>query len=300
MTTRRETMKAPLQDQTIPQEANVAWWESNPMIYDNWRGELKSVPGSKQWFHEIDARFFNPVASWFAQAPDEKPFSKLIPFDTLKGKRVLEVGCGSGAHARLLAESGCELTCVDITERAVETTQRRLSTFGLEANVLRMDAERLEFADESFDFVWSWGVVHHSSNTERVVGEIARVLRPGGQFRAMVYHRPSAFVTYATVAGALSGKLFRSGYDDVIASYSDGATARFYSKAEFQALLGRYFSEVETAVFGQKTELIPLPGSGLAGKLKRQLVASFPDRLGESLLERWGKFLFAVADKAKT
>jgi ubiquinone/menaquinone biosynthesis C-methylase UbiE len=52
-----------------------------------------------------------------------------------------------------------------------------------------MDAEHLAFPDASFDFVWSWGVIHHSSNTWQIVGEIQRVLKPGGTAVIMVYHR---------------------------------------------------------------------------------------------------------------
>ena len=90
------------------QDDNARWWERNPMVYDNFRGE--GVPATREEFERIDRRFFSRCSSWFAQAPGDRPFSSLIPFDRLRGRRVLEIGCGSGAHARLLAESGrrCE------------------------------------------------------------------------------------------------------------------------------------------------------------------------------------------------
>lgn len=281
------------------QRANAEWWQANPMIYDNFRGGLpvEAAPGTREWYEEIDRRFFSDYASWFAQAPGERPYSGLIPFDQLRGKRVLEIGCGSGAHARLLAESGCDLTCIDITERGVETTKRRLEVYGLRADVRRMDAERMEFADESFDFVWSWGVIHHSSDTDRVIGEIARVLRPGGETRLMVYHLHSLVAVYATLAGVATGSVFRMPYRDMLGSFVDGAIARFYTQREFADRLRPHFGEVTTAAFGQKNELIPLPGIGPLADFKIALSRAIPRPVASALLRRWGWFLWAQARK---
>lgn len=277
------------------QDDNVQWWEQHPMVYDNFRGE--AVPATREEFDRVDRRFFSRCASWFAQAPGERPFSALIPFERLHGKRVLEIGCGSGAHARLLAESGCDLTCVDITRTGVEMTRRRLALHGLSADVRRMDAERLEFPDAAFDFVWSWGVIHHSADTARVVAEIARVLRPGGEVRLMVYHRPSFLAAYATVAGVLTGRIFRMSREELLHSYVDGAVARFYTADEFRALLAPHFRRVETGALGQVNELIPLPGWGPLAEIKVAMTKLIPRALFEPLLRRWGYFLWVRADR---
>jgi ubiquinone/menaquinone biosynthesis C-methylase UbiE len=284
------------QRRTVPlQEANERWWDDHPMIYDNFRGGLPLAPGTREWYEEIDRRFFSQVSSWFAHAPGEKPFSRLIPFERLKGLKVLEVGCGSGAHARLLAEAGCRLTCIDITRKGVEMTRHRLALYGLEADVRQMDAEHMDFDDASFDFVWSWGVIHHSSDTPRVVGEIARVLKPGGEARIMVYHRRSFLAAYATVAGVLTGRIFRMSHADVLHSFVDGALARFYTRPEFAALLSRHFREVDTAAMGQINELIPAPGKGPLMGWKLSLARRIPRAVYEPLLRRWGYFLWACA-----
>jgi ubiquinone/menaquinone biosynthesis C-methylase UbiE len=68
---------------------------------------------------------------------------------------------------------------VDITDYAVKSTRDRLRLMGLKGDIIRIDAEHMGFPDNSFDFVWSWGVIHHSSNTENVLREILRVLRQG-------------------------------------------------------------------------------------------------------------------------
>lgn len=284
-------------DDPAVQQQNIKWWQSHPMVYDNFRGGLPGQPKTREWYEEIDRRFFNDVASWFAQRPGETPFSALIPFEQLRGKRVLEIGCGSGAHARLLAQSGCKLTCIDITPGGVEMTRERLAVYGLEAEVLQMDAERLEFPDESFDFVWSWGVIHHSSNTSNVIRQIARVLRPGGETRLMVYHRRSFYALWAAIGGTLSGRIFRMPFADVLNTYADGALARFYTQREFAGLLRQHFSSVSTSAYGQKNELLPLPGAGRLADIKLAVSHAIPNAVAGPLLHRWGNFLWAVARK---
>ena len=116
-------------------------------------------------------------------------------FDAWKDKRVLEIGVGLGADHQRFAENGAILYGIDLTERAVRLAKERLRLFGLHSTIEVGDAEALRFANSSFDLVYSWGVIHHSPNTKQAAGEILRVLRPGGKFRVMIYHKFS-FVGY--------------------------------------------------------------------------------------------------------
>jgi 2-polyprenyl-3-methyl-5-hydroxy-6-metoxy-1,4-benzoquinol methylase len=270
------------------------WWETNPMSYD-WHKTLQAQEGTLEFFHGIDSRFF--ASSSFYSG--KRPFEKWIPFDALKDKRVLEIGCGLGAHAQLLSEAGCNLTCIDLTEKAVATTKQRLELSGLTADIRRMDAEKLDFADGEFDFVWSWGVIHHSADTERIIREVCRVLKPGGEFRVMVYHRRSLNGLYCLVRGLFTGKFFRGmSAPDVLSFYTDGYLARYYTRRELRKLLARSgFSHVETRVLGQKSELLPLPGKGASGHVKRAFLHIIPDAFAECALSVAGNFLFAIARK---
>lgn len=276
------------------QAESKGWWETNPMSYD-WHRTLRAAEGTREFYEEIDRRFF--ASSSFYRG--NRPFEKWIPFDHIKGKRVLEVGCGLGAHAQLLSEAGCHLTCIDLTQKAVQSTRRRLELQGLHADVRQMDAEKMEFPDGEFDFVWSWGVIHHSANTGRIVQQIFRVLKPGGEFRLMVYHRRSLSGLYCLVRGFLSGKFFKGmSAHEVLSFYTDGYMARFYTRRELREFLARCdFSHVETSVLGQKSELVPLPGRGASGKLKRAILRGFPDAIAEPILSVAGYFLFAVGQK---
>src|SRR5205085_539710 len=107
----------------------------------------------------------------------------------LYDKDVLEIGVGQGTHAQLLAPRCKSFTGIDLTTCAVEMTSERLKLFKIPGAVLEMDAEHMSFGDGSFDYIWSWGVIHHSADTNRVLKEMHRVLRPGGKCTVMIYYR---------------------------------------------------------------------------------------------------------------
>lgn len=289
---------APAPSETQVQAENRRWWDANPMSYD-WYKTIVAAEGTREFYQEIDRRFFSSSSFYSGRTPSGRPFEKWIPFDQLPGKRVLEIGCGMGAHAQLLSEAGCNLTCIDITNRAVDNTRRRLALCGLPGDVCRMDAEEMNFHDGEFDFVWSWGVIHHSAHPERILQHVYRVLKPGGEFRFMVYHRHALSGFYSLIRGFLTGK-FSQGMSvrQVLSFYTDGYLARFYTRTELRdVLFDLGFSRVETRILGQKSELLPLPGKGALGSLKRVLLGFIPDSVAEQVLSVAGYFLFAVAYK---
>lgn len=268
------------------------WWTDNPMTYD-WRGEIPYEPGSPEHLAEVEKRFL--AEAWFAQTPGAPPFSALIPFDELHGKDVLEIGCGTGVHTRLLAQSGANVTAVDLTPTAVEFTTRRLTHAGLLANVVEADAESLPFPEASFDFVWSWGVIHHSTDTDRVIAEISRVLRPGGRLAFMVYHRTSLtyWLNYVLYRGVMRGGLLRESPDELANRWSDGVIARHYTRRRLADSLKPWFDDIETKVMGQIGEAIPLPS-----RARRQVARLVPKHPQEQLLRHLGWFLFATARRS--
>jgi SAM-dependent methyltransferase len=106
--------------------------------------------------------------------------------------RVLEFGCGQEASAFRLAQRGCDVTAIDISDVAVADARREALRRGL-ANItcLRMDAEELLLATESVDLVCGTGILHHLE-LRAAAAEIARVLRPGGRavFLEPLGHNP--------------------------------------------------------------------------------------------------------------
>jgi len=276
------------------QKESRSWWHNHPMSYD-WHNTNPAAEGTKEFFDEIDRRFFNASPLYRG----DRPFAAVIPFDTLNGKRVLEIGCGLGSHSQLLTEAGCRLTSIDLTPRAVGLTKRRLELNGLPADVREMDAEQMDFPDNEFDFVWSWGVIHHSAHTDVIVKQVARVLRPGGEFRCMVYNR-KAFDSYVKlVRGFLTGKqLRRMSTADILSYYTDGYVARYFTPNELASLLATSGLAVKDIhPMGQTSELFPIPGKGIIGRLKYSLVARMPKDLTARALLKTGSFLFGIAGK---
>jgi len=115
----------------------------------------------------------------------------LVPFSETKGKKVLEIGTGNGADGVMFALNGAIYTGVDLTEAALEATRRHFETLGLCGAFRKEDAERLSFADDSFEVVYSHGVLHHTPNPRTAIKEVHRVLKPGGRAIIMLYHKHS-------------------------------------------------------------------------------------------------------------
>jgi ubiquinone/menaquinone biosynthesis C-methylase UbiE len=278
------------------QKANAEWWGKNPMRYDV-SDAVNQREFTKEFYAEIDRRFFTNASEFL---PHKKlPFDTLIPFDELPNLDVLEIGVGSGSHAQLIAKHARSFTGIDLTEYAVRSTGARLAQFGIRANILQMDAEKLKFPDSAFDFVWSWGVIHHSANTREVLKEIHRVLKPGGKAIIMVYHR--SFWFYYVLAGffwgVLRGQLIRHRSVHAVAqNIIDGALARYYTPKEWTAIVGDLFKIDEMFVCGQKAELVPIPGS----RFKTAILNAIPNSFSRFFTNRLKMGYFLVSRLSKS
>ena len=106
------------------------------------------------------------------------------------GKDVLEVGLGQGADAEQIVRRGGRWSGLDLTKEAVARTAMRMKLRGLDHGVIRQGSIlRCPFEDDSFDLVFSHGVLHHVPDVRAASGELHRVLRPGGELVVMVYAR---------------------------------------------------------------------------------------------------------------
>jgi ubiquinone/menaquinone biosynthesis C-methylase UbiE len=163
---------------------------------------------------------------------------------------VLEIGVGMGADHLEWARSGPgRLAGIDLTPRAVAWTAQRLAAHGYASELAEGDAERLAFPDNSFDIVYSWGVLHHSPDTPQAFREARRVLRPGGLLRAMIYHRPSivGLMLWARY-GLGTGHPARS-LTDIYARHLESPGTKGYTVAEARALVAPFRScEIRSAI----------------------------------------------------
>jgi ubiquinone/menaquinone biosynthesis C-methylase UbiE len=276
------------------QEQVRDWWDRNPMSYDV-DDPIPYDEGSQEYFREIDRRIFHPRYMRLTADESGKPFSLFVDFDSLRGKDVLDVGIGSGIATQMLAEAGANVTGVDLTQWAVETTRHRLDAFGLEADVRQADAEQLPFADASFDLVFSWGVIHHSSDMDRALGELVRVTRPGGRIVLMVYHRHSLFyVVYRGFQRFLPlARRLGLHFEGARAGETEGLIARHFTVSELRGKLTRAgLRDVWIRPYGQDAELLPLPR-----RLRLPVTERLPRAVKDPILRRLGHQLGVRATK---
>ena len=278
------------------QDHNRGWWESHPMRYD-WKQKIVHEEFSRGFYEEIDRRFFADAGEYL---PWKKiPFDPLVDFPGLADKDVLEIGVGSGSHAGLLASHARSFTGIDITDYAVKSTTSRLAAFGLKGDVRRMDAEKLEFPDNSFDFVWSWGVIHHSANTRQIPSaRSTAILRPGGKCTTMVYCRNwyNYWFVSGFCLGIVRGELFKGrSLHQIQQRWTDGGMARYYSVPEWKSQLSD-FSKIESVrIVGSKAQLVPLPG----GRFKEFVMALVPNPVSRLFTNTCGLGNFLVSTVVK-
>ena len=187
---------------------------------------------SKAWFEEVEDYRYSV-----------EPFiHSIAQFTRHGGKRVLEIGVGAGSDHLNWAKAGADLFGVDLTEKGIETTRKRLNLYDLKSNLQRIDAENLPFEDNYFDIVYSWGVIHHSEDTEQIIKEILRVLKPGGKFLGMIYHRRAIHTFNLWLKNAfLKGKPWRS-FKYVLYHFNESIASKAYTFKETRTL----FKEFET------------------------------------------------------
>ena len=220
-------------------------------------------------------------------------------FGEARGKRVLEIGVGAGSDFRSWVENGARVTGIDVTEAAIRLTAEHLKVKGLHtaSHELRTaDAEQLPFDDGTFDIVYSYGVFHHTPDTAAALREAHRVLKPGGEMRAMVYHVPSwtGFMLW-TRWGLLAGRPFVSQKQAIFETLESPGT-KAYTLSEARTLVasaGFHLVSVESRLCPGDL-LHTLPSARYRGwryrlvwrLYPRWLVALLGDRFGLNLLIR--------------
>jgi SAM-dependent methyltransferase len=284
-----------------------AFWQAHPCGTKFSDAEI----GSREFFERVEAHRY--TKEW--HIPDAADFAGA------KGLRVLEIGCGLGTDGAQFARAGADYTGVDLTEAAIELARKKFELFGLRGKFKVADAENLDFAADSFDIVYSHGVLHHTPDTAGAVREIHRVLKPGGRAVVMLYHRGSynyrvgIRVLRRTGAGLLKSErgikiihrltgepidslrehaaLLKSstngqvGADEFLNQSTDGAgnpLARVYSRREARELF-RDFREVELRAYFLNKRFIPVLGKFL------------PRSMESALASRWGWHLWIYATK---
>ena len=224
----------------VPLEAVREYWDRRPC---NIRHSPAPV-GSRQYFDEVEKRRYlvEPHIWDFAE------------FDRWKGAKVLEIGCGIGTDTINFARAGAYVTAVDVSPHSVRLAQERAGVYGLGNRIKYFVADAENLSDrvqpESYDLVYSFGVVHHTPHPEGVIAQIREhYVQPGSVLKLMVYHRHAW-----KVLGILAthGKWAFWKVDELVAKYSEAQTGcpitYTFSRSDVRRLLGPAFDIDEIEV----------------------------------------------------
>lgn len=196
------------------------------------------------------------------------------------GKSVLEVGCGPGTDFIQFVLHGAHAIGVDLSLKSLQICKQRLNEKRLAGALAQCDAQMMPFPDETFDVVYSFGVLHHIPIPSEAVAEIHRVLKRKGRLLAMVYHKRSFSVCKNLIKhGLLQGRL--SSTDSILAKCLESPGTRAFTTGQAKSLFS-VFQDVKVRPVVTYYDTL-------------HLATSLPRWLG--YWDRFGWFMLITAEK---
>jgi len=231
----------------------------------------RNPPGSPGFFADLDEYHFDKLHHLL----------RLVDFEGQRGKKVLDVGCGTGVDLVRFARAGATVTGVDIAPAAIGLARRNFEFRRLEAELIVADGESLPLADAQYDLVFAHGVVPYTSNPRALVRECRRVLKPGGQAIFQAYNRISWL---NLLSKAMKVEL----------EHQDAPVLRKYSASEFRALLDGFAAvRLVPERFPVRTRL----HRGWKGALFNTFFVGAFNALPRPLVRRFGWHLLAFCER---
>ena len=206
-----------MDDQSVKQKI-VAYWDRQPCNIRHSQQEL----GTVEYFEEVTAKRYHV----------EPHILDFAGFHKWQGKRVLEIGCGIGTDAEQFVRHGAEYVGIDISKESIALCLQRFKVLDLHGkfyNIDLLDDSIVKTELGKFDLVYSYGVLHHSPNIHSHVEEIHKLVKPGGEFRFMVYAKNSW--KYAMIQKGL----------DQFEAQAECPYAEAFTNDEIVSLLDSYF-----------------------------------------------------------
>ena len=214
--------------ENVPVEKVKEYWNKRPCNIRHSSAEI----GTRRYFDEVEARkyFVEPHIPRFAE------------FEKWRGKKVLEIGCGIGTDTINFARHGAFVTAVELSEKSLEIARRRTEVYGLQDRIRFYNGNAEELSGflhvESFDLVYSFGVIHHTPHPQRVFEEIKRYCKPETEIRVMLYSKWCWKVLWIIMT---YGKGAFWGAGELVRNYSEAQTGcpvtYYYSFADIRKLL---------------------------------------------------------------
>jgi len=278
----------------------MEWWGENKCDLDAYiTGSENIEEGTWKYFQNTDRKWFKWHHPW---ANSQFPIlHRWIDYPSLAGKKVLEIGCGVGTMLEQFCGQGIECHGLELNFPSARLTYRRteLNNFKGKGYVYQGDAETLPFKDSTFDYILSYGVLHHTENTQKALDEIHRVLKPDGSFMLMMYNKDSINYWWHIYFGwgILKGKLWKMTPRQLTASRTDrnyqggNPRADFTSKKELRKMLNK-FSNLKLYPTGSTEQIKLLPWSKLP--LFKFII---PESIAQKLVSKFGKLVYIKGRK---
>ena len=157
-------------------EKIIDYWNNQPCNINHSRLEKCT----KEYFDEVEKR------KYFI----ENHIPAFAEFEKWKDKKVLEIGCGIGTDAVNFAKNGAIYTGIELSSESVEITKKRFDLFDLKGTFYNVDAQNIEDLykiGKDFDLIYTFGVIHHSPDPQKIIDNCLLILKPGGVLKVMVY-----------------------------------------------------------------------------------------------------------------
>jgi ubiquinone/menaquinone biosynthesis C-methylase UbiE len=260
-----------------------------PELKDRVRDFWNADPCGTRYLEQFD--FEAHARARYALEPYIREFAQ---FELAPGKAVLEIGVGMGADYLEWLKAGAQASGVDLSEISLQRARQRCELAGFKPDLRVADAEHLPFPDDSFDVVYSYGVMHHSPDTQRCIDEAFRVLKPGGQARIMLYGHPSLTGLMLWLRyGIFRGRSLRQ----TVYERLESPGTKTFTRGEIRKLFA-HFQELDTRqVFSPGDLLLSKPSARFQSTAYKVIWKLYPRPLVRAVCRRLGLFLLISARK---
>lgn len=205
------------------------FWDSRPCNIKHSKKEI----GTLEYFDEVEKRryFVEPHIIEFAE------------FEKCDSKNILEIGCGIGTDSVMFSKNNANLTAVDLSEKSIEICKKRFEVLKLKGNFFCGDAENLSkiIPNNKYDLIYSFGVIHHTPNPEKIIEEIKKISNEDTIIKIMMYSK----VSWKTIEFFLKfGWKFNFNLKKTIQFFAEAQlgcpVANVYTKRELENLLSDF------------------------------------------------------------
>ena len=197
------------------------YWDDRPCNVKHSKKEI----GTKEYFDEVERKRYTA----------EPHIPSFAGFSNTKGKKVLEVGCGMATEGINFARAGATYTGTDLSTESLDRAKKRFNVYNNEGNFYLGNSEELSsfVPVETYDLIYSFGVIHHSPHPEKIISEIKKYMNKDSTLKIMLYASES-----------WKNYMIEAGYDQPEAQYGC-PIANTYTKDEVRKLLDGFDVTIE-------------------------------------------------------